>query len=307
VRRTLSLTLIALGLLAAPRARAQQDADTTFDTSIARPAFTKRHPVVVIDQAHHNFHTMSGRYRPFANLVTHDGCKVVPGTAPFTAASLEGVDILVISNPLGSENVEDSTATNPAFTPAECHALRQWITRGGALLLIADHAPVGDAAHALGETLSVDMRCAYTIDTSQTEGTHPSVITYTGKGLGDHAIIRGREASETVHKVVAFTGQSLAGPPDAAMLLKLSPKAEDLMVGFGQMSMKVPPEKRKSAAGRSQGLAMTIGKGRVVVLGEAAMMTAQVAGSDFKMGMNAPGNDDRQFAINVVRWLGRAL
>jgi len=52
----------------------------------------------------------------------------------------------------------------------------------------------------------------------------------------------------------------------------------------------------------TQGLAFTLGRGRVVVLGEAAMLTAQVAGPKaFKMGMNAPGNDDRQFALNVLR------
>jgi len=51
-----------------------------------------------------------------------------------------------------------------------------------------------------------------------------------------------------------------------------------------------------------------LGKGRVVVLAEAAMMSAQVAGPQRKpMGMNVPGSDDRQFALNTVRWLGRVL
>jgi hypothetical protein len=45
-----------------------------------------------------------------------------------------------------------------------------------------------------------------------------------------------------------------------------------------------------------------------VILGEAAMMTAQVAGRERQpMGMNVPGTDDRQFALNVLRWLARAL
>ena len=45
-----------------------------------------------------------------------------------------------------------------------------------------------------------------------------------------------------------------------------------------------------------------------MVLGEAAMLSAQLAGPrSAPMGMNAPGNDDRQFALNVVRWLGGAL
>ena len=55
------------------------------------------------------------------------------------------------------------------------------------------------------------------------------------------------------------------------------------------------------------GLAFASGNGRVVVLGEAAMLSAQRTGGGKPMGMNAPGNDDRQFALNVVRWLGGAL
>src|SRR5215831_15848076 len=309
VRTFIWIPLIcALGVFDSSLACAQQEPDTTFDTRIARPAFTNRHPVVMIDQAHHNFHTMTGRYRPFASLATHDGCQVVPGKSAFSATSLAGVDILVISNALGSDDMSDSTAENPAFTPAACHALLEWVKGGGSLLLIADHSPMGAAARALGETLSVDMRCAYTIDPKQGLDTAPSVILYRpGRGLADHPITRGRDSSEAVHRVVAFTGQSLLGPPGSFALLELSSAAQDLMVRYGQAARDVPPDKRKSAAGRTQGLAMTIGKGRVVVLGEAAMMTAQVAGGTMRMGMNTPGNDDRQFAINVVRWLGRAL
>jgi len=59
---------------------------------------------------------------------------------------------------------------------------------------------------------------------------------------------------------------------------------------------------------------MTFGKGRVVVLGEAALFSAQILRStegnqqrDLKFGMNAPGNDDRQFALNVLHWLSGLL
>jgi hypothetical protein len=92
------------------------------------------------------------------------------------------------------------------------------------------------------------------------------------------------------------------------VLLRLSDTAEDLMVGLGEAGPDVPAEKRLPAAGRAQGLAFEVGKGRVVVMAEAAMMSAQVAGPKrAPMGMNVPGTDDRQFAINVVRWLARAL
>ena len=53
------------------------------------------------------------------------------------------------------------------------------------------------------------------------------------------------------------------------------------------------------------------GKGKVVVLGEAAMMSAQVVRVLFwrvmRMGMNVTGSDDRQFALNVLHWLSGLL
>jgi hypothetical protein len=63
-----------------------------------------------------------------------------------------------------------------------------------------------------------------------------------------------------------------------------------------------------SAAGRAQALAFKFGKGRVVVQGEAAMLSAQISGPEkSKMGMNVPGNDNRQYALNVMHWLSGLL
>jgi hypothetical protein len=308
MQRGLGFAAFVLAVFALP-AFAQQEPDTSYDTRVARPAFTTRHPRVAIDEAHHNFHRIDGRYLVFANLLRHDGCDVVPGRSAFSAESLKGLDVLVISNALGHEDMASDSASNPAFTPEECSALHAWVEGGGALLLIADHAPMGAAARGLGEAFGVDMRCGYTTDPVQGIGDGGTLIAYDARhGLAaDHAIVRGRDSTERVRRVVAFTGQSLAGPPGATVLLRLSDKAEDLMVGLGEAHGDVPKGKRKPAGGRAQGLAMTVGKGRAVVLGEAAMMSAQIARGSFKMGMNAPGSDDRQFAINVVRWLARAL
>ena len=53
---------------------------------------------------------------------------------------------------------------------------------------------------------------------------------------------------------------------------------------------------------------MKAGKGRVVVLGEAAMLSVQLAGPNkMQFGMNRPGIDNRQFALNVVHWLSGIL
>jgi hypothetical protein len=72
--------------------------------------------------------------------------------------------------------------------------------------------------------------------------------------------------------------------------------------------MRVTVDQAVSAAGCSQGLAFEYGKGRVVVMGEAAMLSAQLAGPDrAPMGMNVPGLDNRQLALNIVRWLAGVL
>jgi hypothetical protein len=45
-----------------------------------------------------------------------------------------------------------------------------------------------------------------------------------------------------------------------------------------------------------------------VVLGEAAMMSAQLAGPQkMKFGMNRPGIDNRQLALNIMHWLSGLL
>lgn len=304
--------LAALGLAAcaAAPAAAQQEPDTTFDTRVARPAHAGLAPRVVVDEAHHNFHTAGGRYKAFADLVAADGCRVAPGTAPFSAAALAGVDVLVISNALGHPDMADPAAERSAFTDAECDAVRDWVRAGGALLLIADHAPMGAAARALAGRFGVGMRNSYAFDTTRAHGGNLGTIAFRpGAGLAErHPIVAGRDSSERLRLVVSFTGQTLEGPPGSMAILALSERAVDQVVGFGQAGPDVPREKILPAAGRAQAVAFEFGRGRVVVLGEAAMLSAQVAGPRrVPFGMNVPGLDNRQFALNVVRWLTRAL
>jgi len=284
--------------------RAQQIADPNFDTKVAHPAYTKNGPKVLFDEAHHNFHTTSGRYKPFADLITNDGYQVTPNKEKFSAPTLKGFDILVISNALGAEQMNVPEASNPAFTDAESDAVRDWVKAGGALLLIADHAPMGAANQILADRFDVNMSKMFTIDNenSDKESNNPGFIVYTRESgrLADHPITRGRNESERINKIIAFTGQSLKGPPDSFAFMKLADSAVDAMPGENA--------NRTSAAGRAQGIAMKAGKGRVVVLGEAAMLSAQLAGPNkMQFGMNRPGIDNRQFALNVVHWLSGIL
>lgn len=86
-------------------AGAQQVADPNFDARIAHPAYAKNGPRVLFDEAHNNFHTAGGRYKPFADLITNDGYQITPNKEKFSAATLKGFEILVISNALGAERM----------------------------------------------------------------------------------------------------------------------------------------------------------------------------------------------------------
>jgi hypothetical protein len=276
-----------------------QRADPNFDVTVARPAYTDTHPSVRIDEAHFNFHTSSGRYKPFARIISNDGYQVAPNRSKFTKSALKDCDILVIANALGAESMGDPGAANPAFTDQECDVVRQWIEGGGSLLLITDHAPMGSAAECLATRIGVDMSKGATRDEFNSAENRPSSLIFSraNKLLADHSITRGRNAAEKISRVQTFTGQSLKGPTGSAALLKLSDTAVDRVDG-----------NEISAAGRVQGLAFEFGNGRVVVLGEAAMLSAQVAGNgEFKMGMNFGGIDNKQLALNIMHWLSGLL
>jgi hypothetical protein len=277
-----------------------QRADPNFDTKVARPAYAKsiRHPRVLFDEAHNNFHTASGRFKPFAELIANDGYQVIPNREKFTRDMLQNADILLIANALGAESMGQPGASNPAFTDAECDAVRDWVKAGGSLLFITDHAPMGAAAECLAKRFDVNMNKGATADPANSEGGDTSLVFTRQNGLlGKHPITQGRDDSERVNRIRTFTGTSLKGPEGSVAILKLADTAVDL---------SFQDDKSVSAAGRAQGLALSLGNGRVVVLGEAAELSAQLIG-DKEVGMNLPGLDNRQMALNIMHWLSGLL
>jgi hypothetical protein len=287
-----------------------QQADASFDARVAHPAYTKSGPRVVVDEFHRNFHTASGRYRPFAQLIGNDGYPVQPGRRAFTPENLRLGDILVISNAEGPNNREWESA----FTPEEVGAVHDWVFAGGSLLLIADHFPMGGAAERLSQAFGAEMAKGVTEDTLNSVPGETTSIVYSRENglLVSHPITDGRSGEESVARVVAFTGQSISVPAGAVPFLKLGETARDFrplapkIVKDGNDTRIVPQYADPvPAGGRAQGIALEFGKGRVVMLGEAAMMTAQISGDGHPFGMNVPGNDNRKLVLNIMHWLSR--
>ena len=299
----LFISIVTYILVLTNMGSAQQRPDPEFNSVVERPAYTKDFPRVLFDEAHNNFHTTTGRYKPFADLIVSDGYHIVRNRKPFTEAGLGTFKVLIIANALGADEMDDEGAERSAFTDEECDAVRDWVKSGGALLLIADHAPFGGAAENLGKRFQIEMSKGFTLDPANSISSEtPSLLVFSreNKLLQEHPITHGRNDAETIKKVFTFTGQSLKGPKDSFAFMTLAETARDKADRNSTTDV--------SATGRAQGIALKFGKGRVVVMGEAAMLSAQLAGAENSpMGMNVPGSDNRQLALNIMHWLSGIL
>lgn len=296
--------------------------DPSFDVRVASPAFTGVSPRFVFDRAHANAHTADEALRPLAELVRHDGGRISELADPVDPERLRAIDVLVIAGARGANDAGDE----PAFSPAELDAIDAWVRDGGALLVVTDHWPFGVAAAGLLERFGVGS-CGGLVEDSKlgTSERGPSHVVYTRENGGiagssaDHPILRGRavtvpERTESIERVMTFSGQSLTPPPSGAtVLLRLSdaavshtPGAAKVERSGGDVRVTMEYDGTKPVAAAAQAMALEHGLGRVVLLADAGMIRAHRDRNRQPVGMNLDGFDNRAFALNVMRWLGRA-
>ena len=261
-------------------------------------------PEVFIDEFHHNFHTRNGRYSPFARVIEQDGFRVGSLNSEFTRSSLKDIRILVISNALPETSVDEWIApTASAFTDKEIKTVEKWVKQGGRLFLIADHMPLGGAAAKLASAFGFVFQDGFADDTT-TQGGRELFCRANGT-LGNTYLTNGVNGFEKVDSVTSFTGQVFQIPEDAESILYCRDgwvlALPDTAWVFNERTPIL------NASGWSQGAYKTFGKGKIVVFGEAAMFSAQIAevdGRKFKAGMNSPeGRNNYKLLINTIRWL----
>jgi hypothetical protein len=285
-----------LVLLLLSTAQAQQFGDPEFVPREGEPRWAEGEgPSLVIDGAHGNFHSMDGRFAPFAAVLRADGCSVSPGEAQFTAESLADVDVLVISNALHPDNVESWALPTPsAFTEEEIEVLHQWVLEGGGLFLIADHMPFPGAAEDLAKEFGFGLRNGFAFPSGDRRV--PISFTRGGGGIGDLPLTQG------VDQVQSFTGQAFSVPEDSEVVLVLPEGVVSLEPEVAWEFTEETPE--LDVSGWAQGAILHVGKGRMAMFGEAAMFTSQVAGGDHRVGLRSPGAEGNEVLLKgIVRWL----
>ncbi len=304
------ILLVSLGIFVASEALAQQIPDLSFLPEIENPAYPSgKGPVVMVDEAHFNFHTTERRYKPFAELLRRDGYIVKSLRSTFNSESLNTCQILVIANALSERNQRNwSLPTFSAFSDEEIAIVRDWVRNGGSLLLIADHMPFPGTAADLASAFGIRFNNGFAFETQQQERiTEPMVFRRSDGSLANHPITNGRMDNERVDSVATFTGQAFQSDVDVQPLLIFRSSAISLMPTAAWRF--TPDTPRIPVEGWFQGVVMHFGKGRAAFFGEAAMFSAQLAGSKREpMGMNAPvAAQNSQFLLNVLHWLSGPL
>jgi len=291
----------------------QRPYDAAFDARVDDPAYRAGGPIVLYDEGHRNTHSTKGGYKPLADLVRADGYELRVSRKALSAQALAGVSVLAIVLARGSNDAND----NSALADAEIAVIDKWVRGGGSLLLVTDHWPYGAAVAPLARRFDIQMGAGLVQDPEHhdsSRGDSHLVFSADNGLLRDHPIVRGRNSAERIRRVLTFTGQSNLGPPTAVPFLALSgaaterpPTAPQVLKKGGDIRVNMEYGDPVSAAGRAQGMAMELGKGRIVLLGEAGMLRAQRESGGSRVGMNVPGYDNRQLALNIIHWLSRAL
>lgn len=284
----------------------QQVADKDFNPPIINPEYEiGRGPVIFIDEGHNNFHTKNGRYKAFADLLERDGYHVKAYKGLFSREKLDLGKIMVISNALNKINNSKWYLPTPsAFTDIEIEIVRQWVYEGGSLFLIADHMPMAGAAMDLAAVFEFEFTNGFAMDTSSRA---PDYFKREDETLRNNIITNGRNENERVGQIVTFTGQAFKIPADAEPILVFNDKyvnyLPDTAWVFDENTITY------NLQGWIHGAYKKYGKGRVVVSGEAAMFSAQLAGEQkFKFGMNSEfAKENFQLLLNIVHWLDGRL
>jgi len=298
----LVLVLLPISLVFSCREKPLASADNNFDVTVASPTYSTDGPKILFDEGHNNIHKPGGTYKPFATLIKNDGGEIASTGKPITSEVLSGFDIYIIANARGSGDLNDT----PAFNEEECNTIKEWVDNGGSLLLITDHFPMGSAVERLANKFGVDMQKGLVQDSvfhdKSSKDESQLEFSKTNKLLADCELTKG------IEKVITFTGQSIKCKDSCISFLNLSGFAYDMTAKTevikdgNDTRVNVTFNNPQSAKGRSQGLALTHGKGKVVVLGEAAMVSAQVDRENSRFGMNVnPGN--KVLALNIIHWL----
>ncbi len=280
--------------------------------TVEAPTWAADGPPVLIDNAHWNAATGTRGLVAFAGLLAADGYTVLPDANATRAETLADARIAVVANPLALsglarralDRVQLSHLTafdDEALIGQEIETTIQWIENGGSLLLAVDEDPIARGSVDFAARLGVGLRRQLVIDVGNSEPRFPERLIFSRENglIGAHPIVDGFPGAPAVNRVVTFGGQALVPPESGAALLILSPSA----VAVARKGD--PATSGEPVGGLAQAVAFERGRGRVVVIGDVALLTMSEVGDGQPMGLSWAGTNNERFVRYVMRWLSR--
>jgi hypothetical protein len=164
--------------------------------------------------------------------------------------------------------------------------------------------PMGGAAAGMAKAFGFEFTDGFAADTARSG---PALFCRAAGTLKDNVITNGRDNTERVDTIFSFTGQAFPVPGDATSILCFDDTYKLLLTDTAWVFDS--STRYRDIAGWSQLTFMPYGKGRVVMSGEAAMFSAQLAGPQkYQAGMNAPyARENYRLLLNIIHWLDRIL
>jgi hypothetical protein len=308
IRAAVGVIVVLLSLCAVGPAIAQRQLpDNDFVFQNDSPAYAAgTGPRIVIVTTNSKF-VLRGAFDPLAKLAESDGFRVAKQEGTI-AEALRDADILVIANPY-LESFRDYPAMTPpsAFTAEEIVAIRNYVDEGGALLLLADHAPLGGGSSDLAKAFGFEFLNGHTAEAAAAENGERRVMIMFSADNGlkaGHPVVDGSMGRQKITRFQAFGGQSFIPPAEATSLLTIPQGWVALFTYRLEAELATAP--RIDASGMSQGAVMDFGKGRLAVFGEAGGFSAQIIDGIERFGFNTPeGAGNPEFILATLRWLAR--
>ncbi|MDX1745601.1 MAG: DUF4350 domain-containing protein [Halobacteriales archaeon] len=279
-------------------AAAQQVVDTAFVPPAFEPAFPMgTGPTVLIDQRHNN-PALDGPLSALASVLAADGFDLREwGPGP----DLDRADAVVVVDPLAERNVGNWTLPTPsAFAASEVERLVDFVRRGGGLLLVADHMPFAGAARALATALGVELLNGFAIDTVTWD---PITFRRSDGSLTSHPVLSDEGLGPPVDSVSTYWGHALR--PRVTTLHPLFVLPRDVVSFQPDEAWEFVGVETLDVEGWTQGVAGTVGEGRVVVLGDSGMLMAHLVGENrTPVGLNSPSGWQNVLLLRrILRWL----